>query len=394
MVDYNPFSDEVIEKPQPVYKRLREEAPVYYIEEYDAWALSKFDDIWTASMDERSYTTTRGTTAAHLLTKVQPVTPMLNLMDPPQHTQLRSQVSKFFTPGAVRRLSKSIHGFVDEAIEDIRERGECDAFNDFAGKVAVKVACTANGIPLQDGDMLNKLVWRFFGREEGVTGMTEDGLAAAVELNTYFTQLVESRRKQPNGEISVLNALIDAEVDGQKLASEAIASHLSMLIIGGSETFPKVFSSAIYRLHQHPDQRAKCVADPSLIPDAFNETLRFDMPTQFLMRLVREEVKVRDQTLSPGQPVLFLYPSANRDADEFDDPDTFDIERRPARILSFGHGIHACLGAHFARMEGKLCLEATLRHMPDYVVHEDRLERFRTEFVQGFSAIPISFAPF
>ena len=140
MVEYNPFSDEVIDDPQPVYKRLRAEAPVYYIEEYDAWALSRFDDIWTASMDEKSYTATKGTTAAHLLTKVQPVTPMLNLMDPPQHTQLRSQVRGFFTPGSVRKLQDRIQGFVDEAVEGFREKGDCDAFMDFAGKVAVKVA--------------------------------------------------------------------------------------------------------------------------------------------------------------------------------------------------------------------------------------------------------------
>lgn len=394
MVEYNPFSDQVIDDPHPVYKRLRAEAPVYYIEQYDAWALSRFDDIWTASMDEKSYTAAKGTTAAHLLTKVQPVTPMLNLMDPPQHTQLRSQVRGFFTPGSVRKLQERIQGFVDDAVDGFREAGECDAFMDFAGKVAVKVACTANGIPLEDGDMLNKLVWRFFGREEGVTGMTADGVAAAVELNEYFVGLIQSRRKSPGDEPSVLKRLLEVEIDGEKLPDEAIASHLSMLIIGGAETFPKVFASAIYRLHQHPDQRAKCAADPSLIPDAFNETLRYDMPTQFLARVVTRELEIRDKKLKPGQPVLFLYPSANRDEQEFEDADRFDIERRPPRILSFGHGIHACLGAHFARLEGKLCLEATLSKMPDYVVHEDRLERFRTEFVQGFAAIPISFEPF
>ena len=241
---------------------------------------------------------------------------------------------------------------------------------------------------------MNKLVWRFFGREEGVTGMTEDGVAAAMELDQYFVGLIQSRRKSPSDEPSVLSRLLEAEVDGERLPDEAIASHLSLLIIGGAETFPKVFASAIYRLHQHPDQRAKCAADPSLIPEAFNETLRYDMPTQFLARLVVEEVGIRGKKLKPGQPVLFLYPSANRDEEEFEDPDSFNIERRPARILSFGHGIHACLGAHFARMEGKLCLEAALSNMPDYVVHEDRTERFRTEFVQGFAKLPISFKPF
>ena len=394
MVDYDPFSEAVMSDPHPIYRQLRDEAPAYYCEKWNCWALSRFEDIWQASMDAESYSTEQGTTPPQLLTKTQPVTPMLNLMDPPRHTKLRSQVSRFFTPRVVASHEPRIREFVDGAVEGFRARGSCDAMGDFSSQVAVKVACLANGIPLQDGDYLNGLVWRFFAREEGVDGMTQDGLAAAEELIGYFLKLIPERRETGLDEANVMNAFLTVELDGRKLADEEIASHLSMLIIGGSETFPKTFANALYRLHQHPEQRARCAADPSLIPGAFNEALRYDMPTQFLGRVLKQDVEIHGQTLKKDQVVLFLYPSANRDDREFPNPDVFDIERNPPRILSFGHGTHACIGQHFARLEGKLCLEATLEHMPEYEVDEAKLERLRTEFVQGFASMPIRFAPF
>lgn len=388
---YDPFSEEVIRDPHPIYARLREEAPCYHLEKWDAWALSRFEDIWNASMDAENYSAAQGTTASHLLTKVQPVTPMINMMDPPEHTSLRSQISKFFTPGTVRRFEAQIQGFVDEAFEDVRDREEADLFNDFAAKVSVKVACLANGFPLEDADMLNRLVWRFFAREEGVEGMTADGLAAMNELFAYFAELIARRRKSGTSDGGVVDVVVNAEVGGRKFTDEEAASHLSMFIIGGSETFPKTFASGVHRLWQHPDQRAECVADPALIPDAYQEMLRYDMPTQFLMRVLKNDVTLHGETMRAGRPVMFLYPSANRDRREFEDPDVFDIHRRPPRILTFGHGIHACIGLHFAKMEGKLCFRKLLEHAPGYEVREDRLERIRTEFVQGWESMPVAF---
>jgi cytochrome P450 len=389
MIDYDPYSEEVIRDPYPIYARLREEAPCYHLPKWDAYALSRFEDVWNASMDADAYTTTQGTTASHLLTKVQPVTPMINLMDPPQHTQLRSRISRFFTPGTVGRLEAQVRAFVDQAFEPLREAASADLFNDFAAKVSVKVACLANGFPLEDSDMLNRLVWRFFAREEGVQGMTPDGLAAMGEMFGYFAELIRRRRAAGVADGSVIDVILDVEIDGRRLSDEEVGSHLSMFLIGGAETFPKVFSSAVHRLWQHPDQRAECVRDPARIPDAFQEVLRYDMPTQFLMRVTKREVTLHGVCMPAGRPVMFLYPSANRDAREFADPDRFDIHRRPPRILSFGHGIHACIGQHFAKLEGRLCLEKLLRHFPAYEVEEPKLRRIRTEFVQGWESMPV-----
>ena len=189
----------------------------------------------------------------------------------------------------------------------------------------------------------------------------------------------------------MVDLVVGAEIGGRKFADEEAASHLSMFIIGGSETFPKTFASAVHRLWQHPEQRAELVKDPGLIPDAYMEALRYDMPTQFLMRTMKNDLTLHGVTMRKGRPVMFLYPSANRDAREFQDPDRFDIKRRPPRILSFGHGIHACIGRHFAQMEGKLCFEKLLSHAPRYEVQEHKLKRIRTEFVQGWESMPVVF---
>jgi cytochrome P450 len=390
-VHYNPFSAEVMKDPVPIYRRLREEAPVYHIEEYDAWALSRFEDIWNASMDNKHFSAAQGTTSSHLLTKVQPVTPMLNLMDPPEHTRLRSQVRKHFSPQAIRNLEPMIRELAVGCLDAAMDKGEIDVMGELASQISVKVACVVTGIPLEDGDLLNDLVWRFFMRKPGVDGMTPDGLKAMEELFAYFTDLSQARRKSGSDADDVVNLLNHFELDGNKLDDFSIASHLSMFIIGGSETFPKVFANGIRRLAEHPDQRAACAADPSLIPNAFQEILRYDMPTQFLCRAVTNELELHGQTLKPGNPVLFLYPSANRDEREFDNPDVFDVRRNLPRILSFGHGTHACIGIHVAKMEGKICLEETLRRIPDYEPIWDRAERLVTDFVQGYASLPVRF---
>jgi hypothetical protein len=389
-VHYDPFSEEVMADPHPIYKRLRDEAPAYHIEKYDAWALSRFEDVWNASLLTDALITSKGTTSAQVLTKVQPVTPMINTIDPPAHTELRTQIRRFFLPGAVRQWEPKVQEVIDRCFERFFASGRCDVMADFASHVSVNTACMLVGIPLEDAAQLNDLVWRFFKREPGIDGMTPDGLAAMMELSQYFQDLIKTRRGQPEKD-DVLNLLLKIEIGGEKLSNEALGSHLSMLIIGGSETFPKTFANVIRRLWEHKDQRADCARDFSLIPEAYMESLRYDMPTQFLCRTVVKPVSFHGQTFREGQAVCLLYTSANRDEREFPEPDRFDIRRRAPRILSFGQGIHLCLGMHVAKLEGRLCLEKTLKHMPEYEVDLANAVRLRTDFVQGYASLPISF---
>ncbi|MBM4381786.1 MAG: cytochrome P450 [Deltaproteobacteria bacterium] len=391
MLSYDPFSPDVIRDPYPFYKRLRDEAPAYYLAKYDCWALSRFDDIWSVSSDTQHFTATKGTASAQVVTKDQPVTPMLNSMDPPAHSKLRAVVRQCFLPKHLREVEPAVRAMLADLLAPQVASGGCDIVCDVAARLSIKVACMAIGLPAADGEYLHRLVQRFFQHDPAQQGISADGWAAMTEMTDYSLARVRDERRAPRGEPQALPALCGAELDGRKLTDEEIASHLTLLIVGGSETFPKTLANGLVRLWQHPDQRAQLVRDPSGIPDAYDEILRFDMPTQFLCRTVKREIVLHGETLRPDQGVLMLYPSANRDEREFANPDVFDVNRKPQRIASFGAGQHACLGTHVARLEGKLCLEAILAAAPNYSVDLAQAERFNTEFVQGYARLPIAF---
>jgi cytochrome P450 len=388
---YDPFSPDVIRDPYPFYKRLRDEAPAYYIAKYDCWAVSRFEDIWAVSSDVEHFTATKGTSSAQVVTKDQPVTAMLNSMDPPAHSKLRAVVRQCFLPKHLRDVEPHIKKLVDELLAPQLAAGQCDIVGDFAARLSIKVACMAIGLPSADGEYLHRLVQRFFHHDPQEQGISADGWAAMTEMTDYCLARVRDERRAPSGAPQALPALCAAEVEGKPLSDADVASHLTLLIVGGSETFPKTLANGLVRLWQHPDQRTQLVRDPSGIPDAYNEILRFDMPTQYLCRTVTQPIAMHGQQLKPDQGVLMLYPSGNRDEREFANPDVFDIQRKPARIASFGAGQHACLGTHVARFEGRLCLEAILKAAPEYEVDLAAARRFNTEFVQGFETLPVRF---
>ena len=391
MVTYDPFSDEALDDPHSIYKRLRTESPVHFLERYESWALARFEDIWNASMDNEHLSALDGTSSPYLLTKAIPAFPNLNHMDPPEQTVLRSAMMHYFMPRRVRSLEGKIRGWVTDCIDSFIDKGRADAVTDLGQVIAVRVTCEAAGFPEADSEKMLDLVARFTAREEGVEGMTEDGVAAFTDMNVYLQGLASERRKYKGEPESPIDVLVRAESGGVPLSNELVGNHLILLLVGGTDTFPKVMATSLIRLEEHRDQRAELVADPGLIPGALRECLRYDMPTQFLMRSVTKEFEIDGQTLAPGHTVMFLYPSGNRDEREFDDPDRFDIHRESPRILTFGHGAHRCLGAHFAEMEGKVMLEEVMRRLPNYSVDLANAKRMRTEFVQGYLELPIEF---
>ncbi|HXK23880.1 MAG TPA: cytochrome P450 [Myxococcota bacterium] len=388
-MDYDPFAEAVRNDPHPWYRRLRDEAPAYFMERYDGWALSRFQDIWDASADTENYSTLRGTTPAQLLIRDQPVAPMINLMDPPEHTKLRAALRGAFLPNPVRAIEPAARKLAVELLDAARDRGEFDAVAGFGARISVTVTCLAIGLPVEDGPMLTGLVQRFFHHDPDSGGIAPEGLSALQELGVYCGDMVRARRRAPRDTNSALDVIVRYEQGGRRFDDEEAASHVSMLVIGGSETLPKVLANGLVRLAEYPEQRARIARDPSLVPDAFDEICRYDMPTQLLGRTVRRDVRLHGQTLRAGQPVMFLYASANHDPREFSDPDRFDIGRRPPRILTFGAGAHQCLGRHVARMEGRICLEEILARFPRYEVDQGRAVRLHTEFVQGFASLPV-----
>lgn len=389
MVYYNPLMPEIFEDPLPIYARLREEAPAYYVKEHDCWALSRFEDIWEQSADNDSYSAAaRGTTPAHLITKQMDVFPSVNMMDPPEHVRNRALISGAFKPRRVAALAPLVDDICARHARALETDGPVELVGDYIAKVAMEVSCVLLGLPTEDGDQLYAYVNRFFSRDPGKPGMTDDGLAAADELNTYLEGVIARHRRQPNHDDVLLNAYLNAEFDGKPIPDDEIASQMATLVIGSTDSFPKIFAAFLLELYRNPDQRAELVADPSLIPNAFREGLRYGMPTQFLGRTVTKRVELHGETLEPGQAVIFLFPSANRDEREFDEPDRFDIHRESRRILTFGHGNHSCLGTHIAALEGETGLRHLLDRMPEYVIDESRIERLRSEFVAGIVGLP------
>ena len=382
---------DILEDPLPIYKQLRDESPAYYIEEFDCWALSRFEDIWEQSGDSESYSAAqRGTTPAHLITNQLPVFPSVNLMDPPEHVRNRALISGAFKPRRVAGMAPLVEEIVARHAEILEAGQEVDLVADYIGKISMEVSCVLLGLPVEDGDELYQYVNRFFDRIPGEIGMTEDGLAASVELNGYLERLIRMRRRQPTDDDVLLNAYLNARFDGKELPDDNIASQMATLVIGSTDSFPKIFAGFLLELYRSPEQRAELVDNAALIPNAFREGLRYGMPTQFLGRTVTKPVSIHGKTFEPGQAVIFLFPSANRDEREFESPDRFDIHRESKRILTFGHGNHACLGTHIAALEGEVATRHLLERMPEYTIDESRIKRLKSEFVAGIVGLPAS----
>lgn len=389
-VEYDPFSDDVIHGDNhAIYKRLRDESPVHPLERWNAWALSRFDDVWWACEGD-FVSNAQGATSAHLLTKVQPVLPLINNMDPPEHTKLRGGLRKHFMPARVRALEPWIREVVNELLEPFADGGHVEFVEGFAQPLAMNVGCRVIGLPLSDADYLRDVVGRFFHREPGQAGMTPDGLAAMGEMNEYLRRVSADQRRNPPEEPNAITVLRDyRDGDGKALDDDAIGSHLSLLLIGGTDTLPKVLANFMLRLQQNPEQRRDLAANPDLAVPAFNETVRIDMPTNNMCRLLTRDVERHGVTMRKGQAIVLLYTAANRDEREFPEPEKYDIHRNPPRSLGFSHGHHACIGLHVARKEGEVAMNEILARFPNYVVDESGLETYATEFVKGYSAMPV-----
>ena len=395
MIEYHPLADEMRHDPLPIYARLRAESPVHYVEDLDAWALALFDDVWNAGQDPELYPS-----PGPSFLSAEPEDPdrlstanSIFALNPPLHTELRKRLIHLFSPAGARAVEPEVRGWVRDCIERARERGSLDTIADLGLFVSVRVACRLIGLPLSDADLLAGIVRRYFSREPGVEGMAPDAHAAAAELQAYLVDAVRERRRTGAQERDALSVYAGFRPGGAPLGDDDFAQHLNILVVGGTETLPKVVGGGVVQLARHPDQRAALVADPGLIRDAFSQIARYEMPTQFLTRRIARDHELRGRKLRAGQSVLFLYRCANRDEREFDRPDEFDVRRRPPRILSFGHGTHVCLGQQIARLEGRVILEELLAAFPDYEVDESEVVPERSEFVAGYVSVPIRFAP-
>ncbi len=391
---YSPFDPAIFDDPYPVYARLRAESPVHYVEEFDCWALSTFEDVWNACQSPDLYTAEKGTTAGHVLQKVVEVFPALDMMDPPRHTEHRALVSQRFLPGFVKRFEPTLRKIVRDRLEIARGQGRIDVVKELGSHLSTGAVCRILDFPEADGDMLRGWVEAVFYREPGQIGITQAGIDGFANLDAYCLDLVRARRASGEERDDILGRYLGAQVAEGPMSDDKVASLMKELVVAGTETLPKMLAATLLRLGERPDARREVIDDPTLLLDAFMETVRFDMPTQFMARVAKVDTEIRGVKVRAGRPILLLYTSASRDEAEFPNADTWDLHRRAPRTVGFGHGTHACLGRHVARLEARVALEEILSALPDYTVDLASAERLYTEYVQGFASLPIEFEPY
>ena len=392
---YNPYAFEVHDDPYDTYRRLRDTAPVYWNSELRFWTLSRFDDVLEGFRDHETYSSAGGMAleSRRRIDQPHPLYHQMIEMDPPDHTVLRGLVSRVFTVRRVAAMEDEVRRIVNHYIDTVIESGHSDLMVDIAGCFPMDVISAVLGIPESDRDELRDCADRCLIRDDGSIEIPEDALNAIFEIIDYFKADLPKRR-DGTADQGLLTDLAQLEVDGRKLTHEELLGFCLLLVLAGFETTAKLVASAVELLSRHPDQRAALIADPSLIPGAVEEAVRFHSSTQYMHRTLTRDVELHGVQMSEAESVLLLIGAANQDEREFGPTaGEFDIFRQPDRHLGFGYGIHFCLGAALARLEGRVALEEVHRRMGDYTVDHDNKVRFHSGNVSGWKNLPISFTP-
>jgi cytochrome P450 len=388
-VVYSPYAYEIHEDPYPVYARLRAEAPVYRNDEFDFWALSRHEDVLAAFRNVDTFSNAYGVSLDPSAFSPDAHKTMSFLaLDPPRHTRMRSLVGKGFTPSKVAQMEERIRAIALEHLEPAIEQGSFDFIADFAGKFPMDVISELMGVPRQDRAEVRRLADLVLHREDGVFDVPPAGMEAALNLVVYYQGMVDERRRSRRDDLT--SALLDAEIDGDRLADEEIIGFLFLMVVAGNETTTKLLGNAWYWGWRHPDQVAKPLAVPDRVPDWVEETLRFDTSSQMLLRMTREPFELHGTTVPVGDKVLLLVGSANRDETVFPDPDRYDLDRDTSKLVSFGNGRHFCMGAPMARLEARIALGELVDRVSAYDVDPDGIERVHSINVRGLAALPTS----
>ncbi|MBI3784707.1 MAG: cytochrome P450 [Deltaproteobacteria bacterium] len=380
---YDPYAYEIHDDPYSVYKRLRDEAPAYHNRERGFWALSRFQDIYDAMHDWQTYSSHGGVA----LEGSGKAPPMIIAMDPPRQVKLRRLVSSVFTPRRVAQMEPHVRALTRKHLLPLLDRGAIDFIDDFSGKLPMEVISVMLGVPESDQAKLRQWSDLLLHREPGNPSVTPAGMEAAGNLVRYFASDLHRRRQQPGDD--VISGLLAAEVEGERLADDEILGFCFLLIIAGNETTTKMLGNAVYLLWKHPEQRQLLVREPRRIADAVEEVVRFDNSTQMLARVLTRDVDLHGTTMPKGDRVILLLGSGNRDERAFERADQFDVTRPAQQHLGFGFGIHVCLGASLARLEGRVALEEVLSRIPDYEIDERGMERVHSPNVRGYAHLPM-----
>jgi cytochrome P450 len=392
---FNPLDPAFIADPYPFYHRLRETAPVFKTP-MGFWLLTRYEDISLALRDRRfgkdfvgNISRRYGEDRMH-----EPAVASLGhtmlVLDPPDHTRLRSLVTKAFTARRVADMRPRIKALVDQQLDRVQDNGAMDVMRDLAHRLPVIVICDMLGIPEDHrapflaGSNVN-------GRILEPVPMTRQELdqanAVTMGANAYFDQLCELRRREPKDDLTT--ELVKAEEAGDRLTTEELRANIGLLFGAGHETTTNLIGNGLLALHRQPDQWERLKADPSLIANSIEELLRFDSSVQLTGRVTNADVDIGGTTIPAGESVIMLLGAANRDPAQYADPDRLDVGRQNVRPMSFGGGIHHCLGAQLARLEGELVFAALVERMPRLELPEkDKPVWNRSFTLRGLSKLP------
>ncbi|GAA5148935.1 cytochrome P450 [Pseudonocardia eucalypti] len=388
---YDPYDVDINADPYPVFHRIREDAPLYYNEQHDFYALSRFEDVRKGLADRETFSSSRGAILELIKANIEIPSGVLIFEDPPVHTIHRNLLSRMFTPKKIRNLEPKIREFCVRSLDPLVGTGKFDFVGDLGKQMPMRVIGMLLGIPEADQEAVRDQVDAELRTEAGkpMTRWSEHGDFVSGEI---FAEYIDWRAEHPSDDImtELLNVEFEDETGSRRrLTREELLTYVTVVAGAGNETTTRLIGWTGKVLAEHPDQRRDLVADPSLVPRAVEELLRFEPPAPHVARYVTRDVEYYGQTVPEGSVMMFLVGAANRDDRQFAGGDRFDIHREARQHLTFGIGTHFCLGASLARLEGRIALEEVLKRFPEWDVDYDRAQLSPTSTVRGWDSLPV-----
>ena len=395
MSAFNPMDPEFLADPYPTYHRLRDEDPVHH-SPLDFWVLTRYEDVAVVLRDPRFIKEPLVSVVAARFGVTVPPGVGLSMLDrdPPDHTRLRSLVSKAFTPRVVDGLRPRVQTIVDDLITRAEAVGSMDLIEEFAYPIPVNVICEMLGVPVEDHERFKGWSLDIARGLDSVWLPLESEIpkrsgAARHAIGDYMRELIAERRASPRGDL--LSALITAEEAGDKLSEDELIATCILLLIAGHETTVNLIGNGTLALLRHPEELRRLRETPGLITSAVEELLRYDGPVQRTARITSTEVTIGGRTIAKGEMVMPFIGAADRDPSQFPDPDRLDLGRSDNRHIAFGWGIHFCLGAPLARLEGQIAIDTLVRRLPGLALVDDEPEYRQSLTLRGLKALPVTF---
>ncbi len=387
---YDPYDFEIDVDPYPVWKRMRDEAPLYYNEKYDFYAVSRFDDVERCSVDWRTYLSGRGSVLEMIKMGVDIPPGSILFEDPPTHDIHRSLLSRVFTPRRIAEIEPKVRAFCAASLEPLVGAGGFDFIGDLGAQMPMRTIGMLLGIPEQDQEALRDRLDSGMRLKEGAPPDPNDTLVSLAD--EAFAEYIDWRAEHPSDDL--MTELLNAEFEDhtgvtRTLSREEILGYVGLLAGAGNETTTRLIGWMGKLLAENPGERRKVVEDRSLVPNTIEELLRIEAPSPVQSRYISRDVEHYGQKIDAGNVMVLLTAAGNHDERHFPDPDRFDIEREIDHHLSFGYGIHFCLGAALARLEGRIALDEVLDRFPEWDVDWERAEQAHTSTVRGWEKLPV-----